>query len=210
MYFRIVIYIYIIILYYIILYYIILYYIILYYIILYYNIIYIYTWVLHSMCIRKLYPTHMWYKNLESILAASGSLTLLTFLDCENVLQIKTVWRKHPWSKRPRAGHLQDKASFWRCRGPAAKAEGKKATGFAHASGEEATHLAASSPEATVQRTSQGRTTKSPSQRLQWLERHLCLQWFARQRCNRDGFFRHPESTRKPLRLETHLGDRVQ
>ena len=64
---------------------------------------------------------------------------------------------------------------------------------FAHAFGEEATH--GSLQEATEQRTYQGRTTKSVGQRLQWLERHLRLQWFAPQRC-RDGFcgfFRHPE-----------------
>ena len=68
----------------------------------------------------------MWHKNLESILAASGSLTLLTFLDCENVLQIKTVWRKHPWSKRPRAGHLQDKASP----GPSSQSRGQESHRF--------------------------------------------------------------------------------
>ena len=37
-------------------------------------------WLLHVMYIHKLYPTHMWYKNLASNLAASGSLTKLAFL----------------------------------------------------------------------------------------------------------------------------------
>ena len=65
------------------------------------------------MYIHELYPTHIWYKNLESILAARGSLALLAFLR-QNVLQIKTVWGQRPWSKRPRAHHIQAKASFWR------------------------------------------------------------------------------------------------
>ena len=123
----------------------------------------------------------------------------------ENVLQIKTIWRKHPWSKLPRAGHVQDEVAVWWCWGPAAKAEGKKATSFAHASGEEAPH--GSLQKATVQRTFQDRTTKLPCQRLQWLERHLWVQGLACQRCNRDGFFGHPESTRnlyQILVLETN------
>ena len=56
---------------------------------------------LHYMYIHELYPTHMLCKNLESILAASGSLALLAFLR-QNVLQIKTVWRQRACSKWPR------------------------------------------------------------------------------------------------------------
>ena len=150
------------------------------------------------MYIHELYPTHMWHKNLESILAASGSLAL-EFLR-ENVLQIKPVWRKHPWSKRPRAGHLH--CTVWlyneggrpwaakirrlfddaRAQQPKQRAGKPQCgfpalcfTGFAHASGEEA---------------SQGRTT-SPDQ-LQWLEQNLCLQWFCSPQVERGWSFQAP------------------
>ena len=60
-------------------------------------------WLLHVMYIHKLYPTHMWYKHLPSILAASGSLTKLAFLQNLGLRECspKQNWRHHPWSKGP-------------------------------------------------------------------------------------------------------------
>ena len=164
------------------------------------------------MYIHKLYPPHMWYKHLASILAASGSLTKLAFLQNLRLRECspKQNWRHRPWSKGPGPATYKIKHDVvcGRPWGPcSSRASALVAVGFAHAFGEEATH--GSLQEATVQRTSQGGTTKSVGQRLQWLERHLRLQSFARQRC-RDGFSGTLKSTRNPRRIETHLGTRVQ
>ena len=148
-------------------------------------------WLLHVMYIHKLYPTHMWYKNLASILAASGSLTKLVFLQNLRLRESSPNqnWRQHG-ARGPGPATYNIRRVF---DDPGAQrleshrfCRGRSRPWFA--------------------------TTKSPSQRLQ-LERHLCQQWFAGQRCNREiqgVFFRHPESTRNPRRLETHLGARVQ
>ena len=55
------------------------------------------------MYIHKLYPPHMWYKHLASILAASGSLTKLAFLQNLRLRECspKQNWRHRPWSKGP-------------------------------------------------------------------------------------------------------------
>ena len=49
------------------------------------------------MYIHKLYPTHMRYKNLASILAASGSLTKLVFLQNLRLRESSPNqnWRQH-------------------------------------------------------------------------------------------------------------------
>ena len=132
------------------------------------------------MYIHRLYPTHMWYKNLESIIAASGSLALLAFLR-QNVLQIKTVWR-HPWSKGSRASQC----CHWLALEPL---------------------LCLFDDSGAQQPKQRARKPQVLPMQCFWGRSHP---WFARQRCNRDGFFRHPESTRNSRRLETHLGGRVQ
>ena len=147
--------------------------------------------------------TYIYFSIVTQQVAHLHSCRLLRISDCENVLQIKTVWRQPPGSKRPRSHDLQHKASFWRLQGPAAKAEGFGKKGFASASWEEATNVFLQ--EASKQWFVQGRIKE-----FQWLARPLWLQWSDRKRCNRDCFCSHSESTRNALRLETNLEERLQ
>ena len=128
--------------------------------------------------------------------------------DCKNALQNKTGDIIHGARAQGRP-HTRLSMMLY-VAGPGALAPAEpllwllwplKATGFAHAFGEKTTY--GSLQEATRQRTKQDRTTKSPA--------NDCNDW-------RDIFAKGAgmvfsatlKSTRKPRRLETHLGARVQ
>ena len=138
---------------------------------------------------------------------------LFPHCDCWSLAFLQNLRLRRMFSKSKRFGENIHGAScpgpatykikLWWCWGPAAKAEGKKATSFAHASGEEAPH--GSLQKATVQRTFQDRTTKLPCQRLQWLERHLWVQGLACQRCNRDVFLGTLKVQETPVALKRIL-----
>ena len=119
-------------------------------------------WLLHVMYFYKLYPAHMWYKHLASILAASGSLTKLAFLQNLRLRRCspKQNWRHHPWSKGPGPATYKIKHNVVRGRpwGPcSSRVSALVAVGFAHASWGRR-HPWFFAEKTTVQRTSQGGT----------------------------------------------------
>ena len=156
------------------------------------------------MYIHKLYPTHMWYKHLASILAASGSLTKLAFLQNLGLRECspnQTGDIIHGARGPGPATYKIDLMLYVAGPGPLIKhlfddsgaRQPKQSLCF---------RCCALRREATVQRTSQGRTTKSAND---------CNDW-------RDIFAKGAgmvysatlKSTRKPRHLEMHLGARVQ
>ena len=173
------------------------------------------------MYIHKLYPPHMWYKHLASILAASGSLTKLAFLQNLRLRECspKQNWRHHPWSKGPGPATYKIKHNVVRGRpwGPCSS----RASALVAVASEShrccPCFLGKTPPMVLCKKPKSKEPTKVEPQNQ---SANDCNDWRDIFACNGllpkgagmvfAVFSGTLKSTRNPRRIETHLGTRVQ